>query len=93
LSVVGVYPSAMRTFPIGDAMEKNITLRMGNCNHKKYASKLVDLVREDKIDPTQILTQTEPLMSAIEAYKLFDVRAPGWIKVELKPQASRSQTA
>jgi threonine dehydrogenase-like Zn-dependent dehydrogenase len=93
LSVVGVYPSAMRTFPIGDAMEKNITLRMGNCNHKKYASKLVDLVREGKIDPTQILTQTEPLMSAIEAYKLFDQRAPGWIKVELKPQASRSQTA
>jgi len=92
-SVVGVYPSAMRTFPIGDAMEKNITLRMGNCNHKKYASKLVDLVREGRIDPTQILTQTEPLVSAIEAYKLFDQRAPGWIKVELKPQASRSQTA
>ena len=90
---MGVYPSAMRTFPIGDAMEKNLTLRMGNCNHKKYASKLVDLVREGRIEPTRILTQTESLMSAIEAYKRFDQRAPGWIKVELQPQASRSQTA
>ena len=88
LSIVGVYPSAMHTFPIGDAMEKNLTVRMGNCNHKKYVSKLVDLVREGRIEPAKILTQTEPLMSAIEAYKLFDQRAPGWIKVELQPQSS-----
>ena len=65
LSIVGVYPSAMHSFPIGDAMEKNLTVRMGNCNHKKYASSLVDLVREGKIEPTKILTQIEPLMAAI----------------------------
>ena len=30
-------------------------------------------------------SQTEPLTSAIEAYKAFDQRQPGWLKVELEP--------
>jgi threonine dehydrogenase-like Zn-dependent dehydrogenase len=48
----------------------------------------VNLVRSGTIDPSEILTQQEPLTSAIEAYKAFDERQPGWIKVELKPSAA-----
>jgi hypothetical protein len=29
--------------------------------------------------------QREPLTDALEAYKEFDRRSPGWIKVELMP--------
>jgi threonine dehydrogenase-like Zn-dependent dehydrogenase len=58
---------------------------MGNCNHRKYIPKLVDLVRSGTVDPTEILTQKEPLTSAIGAYKAFDERQPGWIKVEFRP--------
>jgi threonine dehydrogenase-like Zn-dependent dehydrogenase len=90
-SIVGVYPGAMKTFPVGDAMEKNLTVRMGNCNHRKYAPQLVRMVREGSVEPTQILTQVEPLTSAIEAYKVFDLRQPGWIKVELQPQKAISR--
>jgi PPOX class probable F420-dependent enzyme len=35
-----------------------------------------------------ILTQREPATGAIEAYETFDQRKPGWIKVELLPEAS-----
>ena len=41
------------------------------------------------IDPLDVLAQMEPLCDAIEAYKAFDRRQPGWIKVELRPQAGR----
>ena len=58
---------------------------MGNCNHRAYLPELVELVRADAIDPAQVLTQTEPLMNAIEAYKAFDRHEPGWIKVKLQP--------
>ncbi|HXO60717.1 MAG TPA: zinc-binding dehydrogenase [Candidatus Acidoferrales bacterium] len=85
LSVIGVYPEAMQTFPLGNFMEKNLTLRAGNCNHRKYVPKLVDLARMGQVNPAEVLTQAEPITSAIEAYKLFDRRAPGWVKVELKP--------
>jgi threonine dehydrogenase-like Zn-dependent dehydrogenase len=44
------------------------------------------MVRGGVIDPRQVLTQQEPLTSAIEAYKAFDTRQPGWVKVELAPE-------
>jgi threonine dehydrogenase-like Zn-dependent dehydrogenase len=93
LSIVGVYPTAMKSFRIGDAMEKNLTIRMGNCNHRKYVPELVRLVRQGSIEPRHILTQVEPLMSAIDAYKVFDLREPGWIKVELQPRNAISRGA
>jgi threonine dehydrogenase-like Zn-dependent dehydrogenase len=88
LSIIGVYPQTMKTFPIGMAMNRNLTINMGNCNHRKYIPKLVNMVRNRTVDPLSVLTQTEPIMDAIEAYKAFDKRQPGWIKVELKPQAA-----
>lgn len=83
LSIIGVYPQTNRFFPIGAAMNKNLTINMGNCNHCKYILKLVERVRAGVIDPETILTQREPLTSAIDAYKAFDTRQPGWIKVNL----------
>jgi len=44
-------------------------------------------VRLGVVDPLEILTQTEPLISAIDAYKAFDQRLSGWMKVELLPGA------
>lgn len=93
LSIIGVYPPEDTTFPIGMAMNKNLTIRMGNCNHRKYIPRLLEMVRSGAFDPTTILTQQEPLMSAIDAYKAFDLRRPGWIKVELLPQPPAQSAA
>lgn len=87
IAIIGVYPPTMKAFPIGEAMNKNLTLNMGNCHHRRYAPQLIELVRTGAIDPTAILTKAEPLQSVIEAYEAFDRREPGWIKVELKPAA------
>ena len=85
VSIIGVYPPTMQTFPIGQAMNKNLTLKMGNCNHRKYIPMLVDLVASGVVDPVRVLTQMEPMQDALAAYKAFDERQPGWIKVELEP--------
>jgi threonine dehydrogenase-like Zn-dependent dehydrogenase len=72
-------------------MNKNLTLQMGNCPHRKYIPTLVDMVKNGAIDPTQVLPeQHEPLTDALAAYKEFDRRAPGWIKVELQPTSAVS---
>jgi threonine dehydrogenase-like Zn-dependent dehydrogenase len=85
LSIIGVYPPTARTFPIGVAMNKNLTLRMGNCNHRKYVAMLIDKIATGEVDPLAVLTQVEPLASAVEAYRAFDTRQPRWLKVELQP--------
>lgn len=87
ISVIGVYPQTMMWFPFGKMMNKNLTIQSGNCNHRRYIPELVRLVQRGEMDPEKILTKREPLMSAIDAYKAFDQRKPGWIKVELEPEA------
>ncbi|HUH12966.1 MAG TPA: zinc-dependent alcohol dehydrogenase [Longimicrobiales bacterium] len=88
LSIIGVYAEASRRFPIGEAMNKNLTINMGNCNHRRYIPELLDLVETGATHPSRILTQHEPLTDAIEAYRSFDRREDGWVKVELTPQAA-----
>jgi threonine dehydrogenase-like Zn-dependent dehydrogenase len=87
ISIIGVYPQSMKTFPLGMVMMKNLTVRAGNCPHRRYLPHLVELVRSGVVDPTTILTQVDPLTKALEAYKAFDERQPGWVKVELLPAA------
>jgi len=84
LSIIGVY-GALETFPIGEAMEKNLTVNMGNCNHRRYIPELVEMVRTGVVEPSRVLTQEEPMTDAIEAFRAFDRRDSGWVKVVLEP--------
>ncbi len=68
-------------------MNRNLTVKMGNCPHRRIIPHLVKLVRNGSVDPLKVLTQREPIASAIEAYKTFAEHRPGWVKVELKPSA------
>jgi threonine dehydrogenase-like Zn-dependent dehydrogenase len=83
LSIIGVYPPSAESFPIGQMMNKNLVVRAGNCNHRRYIPELLELVRAGAVRPSEIITQREPLTSAIEAFEAFDRRDPGWVKVRL----------
>jgi threonine dehydrogenase-like Zn-dependent dehydrogenase len=85
LSIVGVYSDQSKSFPIGMAMNKNLTIQQGNCHHRRYIPELLKWVRSGALDPSEVLTQVEPMTSVLEADKAFDRRAPGWIKVKLEP--------
>jgi threonine dehydrogenase-like Zn-dependent dehydrogenase len=93
LSIIGVYPLTVKTFPIGTAMNKNVTLRMGNCNHRKYLPRLIELVRSGVMHPEEFFTQKMPVASAIDAYRHFDQHEPGWLKVKLEPGAATAERA
>lgn len=90
IAIIGVYPENMPNFPIGQAMNKNLTINMGNCNHRKYIPHLIELVRAGIVDPVEILSNVEPMVEAIDAYKAFDKREPGWIKVALVTETGAS---
>lgn len=44
-----------------------------------------ELVAGGTFDSLLVLTQREPLTGTIEAYRNFDAREFGWIKVKLEP--------
>ncbi|MGE5432056.1 MAG: zinc-dependent alcohol dehydrogenase [Syntrophomonadaceae bacterium] len=83
MSIIGVYPQTFQSFPFGMAMNKNLTIKAGNCNHRKYIPILLELVQGGVVSPRQIITQVGTLDSIIKAYKAFDEREPGWVKVEI----------
>ncbi len=85
IAVIGVYPESMRFFPLGQAMMKNLTVRSGNCNHRKYIPTLMQIVSAGSIKPERIITQQQPIVSAIDAYRMFAEKKAGWMKVELRP--------
>jgi threonine dehydrogenase-like Zn-dependent dehydrogenase len=87
IGIIGVYPMEAQSFPLGVAMNRNLSINLGNCNHRSYVPKLVEMVRVGVIDPVKILTKRETLTGAIEAYEQFDKRMPGWVKTELNPAA------
>jgi threonine dehydrogenase-like Zn-dependent dehydrogenase len=75
----------MQQVPIGKAVNKNLTIQMGNCNHRRYIPMLADLVASGTVDPRVVLSHEAALTTAIEAYAAFGLRKTGWIKVELDP--------
>ena len=85
LGIIGVYPPTATSFPIGELMNKNLSLNAGNCNHRAYIPALIELVRAGTFDPCAIITQQEHLTDAIEAYEAFDKREAGWVKTVLQP--------
>ncbi|CAM2159174.1 protein of unknown function (plasmid) [Pararobbsia alpina] len=46
---------------------------------------LAEKVRNGSVDPLAVLSKREPLTDVISAYKTFDLREPGWMKVALSP--------
>jgi len=93
LSIIGVYPAGFDSFPIGMAMNKNIRMNMGNCHHRKYIPKLIEMTLAGRVDPARILTQNEPLTDAISAFQKFDEHRPGWIKVKLEPGQQQQEVS
>jgi threonine dehydrogenase-like Zn-dependent dehydrogenase len=83
----GVYPPQAQAFPIGQAMNKKLTVKMIKCNHRRYLPELVSMTRSGAADPSKVLTQVDDVLDAIEAYEALDRREPGRIKVALDPRA------
>jgi len=92
ICLIGVYPPTVKTYPIGEAMMKNLTITMANCNHRKYIPRLVELTRSGVVDPSALITQIADVHDVVSAYEEFDRRRPGWLKVALEPSAVTAGT-
>ncbi|HEY8364259.1 MAG TPA: zinc-dependent alcohol dehydrogenase [Haloplasmataceae bacterium] len=85
VSIVGVYGSRYNNFPLGDFFSRNITLKMGQCPVHKYVDHILNIIKYEKINPTDIITHVLPLNKGEYAYKIFANKLDNCIKVILKP--------
>jgi threonine dehydrogenase-like Zn-dependent dehydrogenase len=84
LSIPGVYGGFVDKFPIGALMEKGLTVRSGQTHVQKYLPRLLDLIREGKLDTTFLISHRLPLEEAAEGYRKFSEEQNETTKVVLK---------
>ena len=75
----------MALFDFGGFWFKGQHMGTGQCPVKRYNRHLRNLIAQDKVNPSWIVSHDLPLSQAPEAYKHFDAREEGWTKVVLHP--------
>lgn len=84
ISVPGVYAQTV-TIPFGAAMNKGLTLKMGQTHVQRYLDPLLQKIQAGEIDPSFVITHTASLDDAPEMYEKFRDKKDDCIKVVLKP--------
>jgi len=84
VSVVGVYGGLIDHFPMGAIVNRNLTLKSGQCHVQRYMRPLLDRIQNGEIDPSFVVTHRLPLSEAARGYEMFQNRVDGCEKVVLK---------
>lgn len=87
ISIIGVYGGAMDPLPMLTMFDKQVQVRMGQANVKRWIDDLMPLVTDDS-DPLGIedlATHRMPLEEGPLAYQIFQQKKDGAIKVLLHP--------
>ncbi|MCH2548101.1 MAG: glutathione-dependent formaldehyde dehydrogenase [Alphaproteobacteria bacterium] len=85
LSIPGVYVGMVNMIPFGGLMNKALTVKTGQTHMQKYLQPLMDRIVNGEIDISEIITHRLPLEKAPHAYKIFQQKKDGCIKVFLTP--------
>ncbi len=86
ISLSGVYGGAADPMPLVTLFDKQIQLRMGQCNVKRWVGDIMPLLTdEDPLGVDDFATHRLPLTDAPDAYSAFQEKRDGHIKVQLKP--------
>ena len=87
VSLSGVYVGTADPTPMMTLFDKQLSIRMGQCNVQRWRDELLPLV-EDPLDPLgtmDLVTHEVPLEAAPEMYRTFRDKEDGCIKVVLHP--------
>ncbi|RNE59420.1 zinc-dependent alcohol dehydrogenase [Cryobacterium tepidiphilum] len=88
VSISGVYGGQADPFPMLRLFDKQVAIRMGQCNVKNWIDDLMPYV-ENPADPLAIddlVTHRVALDDAARMYEIFQKKEDGCIKVVLKPE-------
>lgn len=87
VSLSGVYGGQLSPMPLMSMFDKQVQLRMGQCNVRRWTDELLPLV-EDPADPLGVMdlvTHRAGLDDAPAMYEKFQKKEDGCIKVVIRP--------
>jgi threonine dehydrogenase-like Zn-dependent dehydrogenase len=85
VSIVGVYGPIDSLIPIGNVVNKGITIRANQTSVKRHLPRLIEHVQNGILDPKGLITHRIPLEEVSEAYHIFSSKLDNCIKTVLIP--------
>lgn len=80
VSIVGVYGPTGNLIPIGNALNKGLTLRMNQASVKRHVPHLIEHIRAGHVKPSDIITHRVPLEEVSDAYHIFSSKLDNCVK-------------
>ena len=90
VSIVGVYGPTWNLVPIGNVLNKGITIRANQASVKRLLPKLIDHVMAGRLNPKGLITHRVPLEEVADAYHIFSAKRDNCIKPILVPPLARA---
>ena len=86
ISLIGVYGGTADPLPLLTMFDKQVTVRMGQANVKRWVDDIMPLLTdEDPLGVDTFATHTLGLDQAPHAYDIFQKKQDGAVKIVLKP--------
>jgi threonine dehydrogenase-like Zn-dependent dehydrogenase len=85
ISIPGVYSGLDDKIPMGQLMNKGLTIRTGQTHVNRWTGDLLRRIEEGQIDPSFVITHIVSLENGPEMYNVFRNKQDNCIKVVLKP--------
>jgi len=86
VSIIGVYGGFVDKFPLGQMMNRSLTIRTGQCHVQRYMKPLLEHIQKGDIDPTFVITHHMSLDDAAKGYEIFLNKEDRCEKVVLSPR-------
>jgi threonine dehydrogenase-like Zn-dependent dehydrogenase len=86
ISIIGVYGGMADPLPMATLFDKQVQIRMGQANVKRWVDDILPLLTDaDPLGVAGFATHRLPLDEAPDAYKRFQAKEDGYVKVLLQP--------
>jgi threonine dehydrogenase-like Zn-dependent dehydrogenase len=85
ISIPGVYSGLADKIPMGQLMNKGLTIRTGQTHVNRWTDDLLHRIEAGQIDPSFVITHVMSLEDGPEMYRVFRDKQDNCIKVVLKP--------
>jgi threonine dehydrogenase-like Zn-dependent dehydrogenase len=90
ISIVGVYGPTDNLVPIGNVLNKGLTVRANQASVKRHLPRLIDHVMNGILKPSLLLTHRIPLEEVADGYRIFSAKLDNCIKPVLIPPTANS---
>ena len=85
VSIVGVYGPTDNLVPIGNVLNKGLTIRANQTSVKRLLPRLIEHIQNGVLDPKPLITHRIPLREVSDAYRIFSSKLDNCIKPVLIP--------